>query len=356
MPIPRTMQGVQLVGHGGPEKLVWNDAVPTPHPGPDQALVKVSAAGVNNTDINTRIGWYSRDITESTEDVSPDADVDAGGWSGALSFPRIQGADLCGEVVAIGERVENLVIGMRVICPTNQPNPTADAPTGVRVLGSEYDGAFAQYCVVPAAQLYDVSAAPLSDVELAALPCAHGTAFNLLSRADVGSHDRVLVTGASGGVGLAAVELAKLAGAHVTALASAGKADAVKAAGADSVLDRNDTPEPGNFTVAIDVVGGDRWPGVIDALEAGGRYAVSGAIAGPIVEADLRTIYLNDLTLFGCTYTSREVFAELVAKIAAGQVNPLVSNTYPLADIHIAQTDFIAKKYPGKLVLIPPRD
>ncbi|MBT6139629.1 MAG: zinc-binding dehydrogenase, partial [Rhodospirillaceae bacterium] len=225
-----------------------------------------------------------------------------------------------------------------------------------RVLGSEYDGAFAQYCVVPAAQLYDVSAAPLSDVELAALPCAHGTAFNLLSRADVGSHDRVLVTGASGGVGLAAVELAKLAGAHVTALASAGKAGAVKAAGADIVLDRNDTPEPGSFTVAIDVVGGDRWPGVIDALEAGGRYAVSGAIAGPIVEADLRTIYLNDLTLFGCTYTSREVFAELVAMIAAGQVNPLVSNTYPLADIHIAQTDFIAKKYPGKLVLIPPRD
>ncbi|MBT6139523.1 MAG: alcohol dehydrogenase catalytic domain-containing protein, partial [Rhodospirillaceae bacterium] len=212
--MPKTMQGVQLIGHGGPEKLVWNDAIPTPHPGPDQALLRVSAAGVNNTDINTRIGWYSRDITESTEDVSPDADVDAGGWSGALSFPRIQGADLCGEVVAIGERVENLVIGMRVICPTNQPNPTADAPTGVRVLGSEYDGAFAQYCVVPAAQLYDVSTAPLSDVELAALPCAHGTAFNLLSRADVGSNDRVLVTGASGGVGLAAVELAKLAGAH----------------------------------------------------------------------------------------------------------------------------------------------
>jgi len=354
--IPEIMKGVQLIGHGGPEKLVWNDAIPTPRPGPGEALVRVLAAGVNNTDINTRIGWYSKEVTGSTEDVDPDADVEGGGWAGALPFPLIQGGDLCGEVVALGEGVTNVAPGMRVTCPTNQPNPTADAPTRFLAIGSEFDGAFAQYCAVPAPQLHDVSAAPLTDVEIAAMPCAHGTAFNLLTRAGIGPDDRVLVTGASGGVGLSAVELAKLKGAHVTGFASAAKQDAVRAAGADVVLGRDETPEAGAFTLAIDVVGGTGWSGIIDALVPGGRYAVSGAIAGPIVEADLRTIYLHDLTIYGCSYTPHEVFAELVGLINAGRVRPLVSKTYPLAEIAAAQADFAAKKYPGKLVLVPPQD
>jgi alcohol dehydrogenase len=250
----------------------------------------------------------------------------------------------------------NVALGMRVTCPTNQPNPTADAPTRFLAVGSEFDGAFAQYCVVPAAQLHDVSAAPLTDVEIAAIPCAHGTAFNLLSRASVGPGDRVLITGASGGVGLAAVELAKLKGAHVIGLASTDKQDAVRAAGADRVLDRNEKPDSGAVTVAIDVVGGDGWSGIIDTLAPGGRYATSGAIAGPIIEADLRTIYLNDLTIYGCSYTPHAVFAELVGLINDGHVKPLVSKTYPLAEIGAAQTEFAAKKHPGKLVLIPPQD
>jgi alcohol dehydrogenase len=354
MTIPATMRGVQLTGHGGPEKLVWNDAIPTPRPGPGEALVRVLAAGVNNTDINTRIGWYSKDVSGATGAV--DQEVESGGWAGALRFPLIQGGDLCGEVVALGAGVANVAPGMRVTCPTNQPNPTPEAPTAISVIGSEFDGAFAQYCVVPAAQLHDVSASPLSDAEIAALPCAHGTALNLLTRAGVGPGDRVLVTGASGGVGLAAVALAKLKGAHVTGMASPAKQDAVRAAGADATLARGETPEPGAFTVVIDVVGGDGWGGVIDALVPGGRYAVSGAIAGPMVEADLRTLYLNDLTLYGCTYQPPEVFAELVALINAGRVRPLVSRTYPLAEIAAAQADFMAKTYPGKLVLIPPTE
>ena len=348
------MKGVQLTGHGGPEKLVWNDTIPTPRPGPEDVLVRVLAAGVNNTDINTRIGWYSKDITDGTQDTRSDAEVDEGGWAGALNFPLIQGSDLCGEVVEVGQNVAGIDPGMRVTCPTNQPDPTEDAPTRFVAIGSEFDGAFAQYCVVPAAQLHDVSASPLTDVEIAALPCAHGTAYNLLSRAGVGAGDRVLITGASGGVGLAAVELAKLKGAHVAGVASTGKQDAVSAAGADSVMDRNAKPESGAFTVVIDVVGGARWPDFIGALAPGGRYATSGAIAGPMVTADLRTIYLNDLTIYGCSYTPHAVFAELVGLINAGRVRPLVSKTYPLADINAAQADFAAKKYPGKLVLIPP--
>ena len=110
------------------------------------------------------------------------------------------------------------------------------------------------------------------------------------------------------------------------------------------------------MTVVMDIVGGTEWPRLIEALKPGGRYATSGAIAGPIVSADLRTLYLNDLTFYGCSYTPQDVFSKLVALINQGHVKPLVSKTYPLKDIALAQADFIAKKYPGKLVLIPPDD
>lgn len=354
MTVPKTMSGVQLTGHGGPEKLLWNEAIPTPLPGPGEVLVQVLAAGVNNTDINTRLGWYSKSVSQGTEGVAEDAGVEDGGWSGALTFPRIQGADLCGRVAALGEGVTGLSEGQRVTCPTNQPLPTASEPFRFQAIGSEFDGAFAQFCLVAAEQLYDVTASPLTDAEVAAIPCNYGTAFNLITRSGVGPGDRVLVTGASGGVGLAAVALAKLKGAEVIGVASKAKQAAVLEGGADAVLDRDETPPEKSVTAVIDVVGGGHWGSLMEALLPGGRYAVSGAIAGPIVEADLRTIYLKDLTLFGCTYTPKEVFAELVALVNAGRVRPLIAKSYPLAEIRKAQEDFEAKKSAGKLILLPP--
>lgn len=354
MALPETMAGVQLTGHGGPEKLVWNPAIPVRAPGPGEVLVKVLAAGVNNTDINTRIGWYAKSVTGATDAVAEDAGIEAGGWAGGLDFPRIQGADLCGRVVALGPGVTEFAEGMRVTCPTNQPIPTSENPVKFEAIGSEFDGAFAEYCTLPARNLYDVSASPLSDTEIGAMPCGFGTAEGLLYRAGVGPDDAVLVTGASGGVGLAAVQLAKLRGAQVTALASGTKQAAVREAGADTVLDRDAALDPAAFTVVIDIVGGPAWGGLMEALRPGGRYATAGAIAGPMVEADLRTIYLNDLTLFGCTYQPPKMFAGLVAHINAGRVRPLVSKTYPLREIARAQEDFVAKRHPGKLVLLPP--
>jgi len=353
-PYPETMRGVQLTGHGGPERLVWNDAIPVRPPGPGEVLVRVLAAGVNNTDINTRIGWYSKTVSGATGAVADDAEIDAGGWSGALNFPRVQGGDLCGRVVAVGEGVEDFSEGMRVTCPTNQPVPTAENPVAIVVIGSEFDGAFAQYCTVATRNLYDVSRSPLTDVEIAAMPCAYGTAEGLLARAGLAEGERVLITGASGGVGYAAIQLAKLRGAHVSAMASAAKREAVRAAGADAVLERDAAAAADSVHVAIDVVGGPGFGALLDALRPGGRYATAGAIAGPIVEADLRTIYLKDLTLFGCTYQSPNVFAGLVEHINAGRLSPLVSRTYPLGEIARAQEDFAAKRYAGKLVLIPP--
>ena len=155
----------------------------------------------------------------------------------------------------------------------------------------------------------------LTDEELAAAPCSYGTAENMLHRAAVGS-ERVLVTGASGGVGLAAVQLAKQRGATVIAVCSSAKSASVLAEGADQTIDRDTdlVRELGQSSVdvVIDVVGGPGFPQLLDVLRPGGRYAVSGAIAGPLTELDLRTLYLKDLSLFGCTFQYDEVFDNLV--------------------------------------------
>ena len=344
MTIPQTMQGVQLIAHGGPDTLIWRADIPVPRPGPGDVLVRVLAAGVNMTDINTRIGWYGA--------ARAGGEGRAAGYAGAMAFPRIQGGDLCGRVVALGAGVTDINIGARVTCSTCQPEPEPGNPLAISVIGSEYDGAFAQYCVVPARYLYDVTASPLSDIEIGAMPCAYGTAFNLISRAAVAVGERVLVTGASGGVGLAAVQLALLRGADVTGQCSLGKSHVVRAAGG-AVIDRDTVPDQRSFDVVIDVVGGPGWQDRLESLRPGGRYATSGAVAGPMVTGDLRTVYLNDLTLMGCTNQPREVFAGLVTIINAARIRPVVSKTYPLRDIARAQGDLVAGTFPGKLVLIP---
>ncbi len=350
MPVPSTMQGVYLTRHGGPEALEWREDIPVPEPGHGQVLVRVAAAGVNNTDINTRVGWYSSDVTGATDAV--DQEVEAGGWGGALQFPRIQGGDLCGIVEVAGPET-GFQPGQRVTCPINLPRPRPGNPTGFIALGSEIDGAFAQYCLVEASDLYDVSASPLSDVEIAAIPCAFGTAENLLTRAGVTAGQKVLVTGASGGVGLAAVQLATLRGASVWGVTSASKAEVVQSQGAVETFGRDAALPADMFDVVIDVVGGTAWPGLILALKPGGHYAVSGAIAGPIVQADLRDIYLRDITIHGCTHQAFDVFGRLVEMMIAGQIRPLISKTYDLKQIARAQEDFQSKAMPGKLVLIP---
>lgn len=354
--LPPLMKGVVLTGHGGPEKLVWREDLPLPQPKAGEALIRVHAAGMNNTDINTRLGWYAEEVSGATgEGVALDEES-SGGWAGALPFPLVQGGDLCGTVAALGAGVEADWLGKRVTAPLVMPRPTAENPFGMECIGSERDGAFAQFCALPVADLYDVGASPLSDIEIAAIPCAFGTAAALLSRAGVAKGKRVLITGASGGVGMAAVQLAHLQGAHVTGLTSASKAEAVRAAGATEILLREETPPRDAFDCVADVVGGAGFGTLIDALRPGGTYAVSGAIAGPMVEMDLRKIYLKDLNLAGSTYQPPETFAALIDLVISGRLRPLVSNTYPLQEIHAAQADFQSKRYPGKLVLIPPQE
>ena len=347
--LPKTMAAVLLTGHGGYEQLQYREDVPVPSPAPGEVLIRIGAAGINNTDLNTRTGWYAK----ATDD---DALVESGAWTGeALRFPRIQGADVCGRIVALGEGVDRARLGRRVLV---QPCLTSLRQNGQDIwLGSERDGGFAQYTTSPAADAFDIDS-PLTDVKLASFPCAYGTAENLLTRAGVAKGETVLITGATGGVGSAAVQLAARRGARALAVVSRSKLEACKVLPAERLIAREDglasQVAKDSVDVVIDLVGGPDWPAVIDTLRPRGRYAVSGAIGGPLVQLDLRTLYLKDLTLLGCTAQSAEVFRALIGHIERGEVRPLVAATYPLMDLARAQEDFAAKRHIGKLVVIPP--
>jgi NADPH:quinone reductase-like Zn-dependent oxidoreductase len=359
---PDTMRAALLTGRGGPEMLVVRDDVPVPIPDAGQALIEVAACGVNNTDINTRVGWYSRSVSTATSGGGfAEAREDDATWGrGGLTFPRIQGADPCGRVVAVGPGSDDSLIGRRVVVDPwirDPADPTDRARAGY--LGSELDGGFAEYCAVPATNVHPIVRDELADVELAALACSWSTAAHMLHRVGLCAGQRIAVTGASGGVGTALVSLAKLRDARVVAIAGRSKLDAVAALGADAVVARDVDDVPvaaretagGSFDVVADVVGGPDFGGWLDVLGRGGKYVTSGAIAGPIVELDLRTMYLNDLELIGATVYEPEVFADLVALVDEGRIRPPVAATFPLEHIGAAQEAFGRKEHVGAIVI-----
>ena len=170
--------------------------------------------------------------------------------------------------------------------------------------------------------------------------------------------ETVLITGASGNVGLAAIQLAKRRGTEVIAIAAEQKIAVLRSIGADRCIKRGadlvDALGPNSVNVVIDVVGGPQWPELLEMLSIGGRYAVSGAIGGPLVKLDLRKLYLKDLTLFGCTSQDAGVFRDLLHYLERGEIRPLVSREYALQDIAAAQEDFLSKRHVGKIILVPP--
>lgn len=346
--LPHAMRAVHLTGHGGFERLQYRNDAPVPRPASGEVLIRVRAAAINNTDINLRSGWYSRSA-ETDGDNAPDA-----GWDGApVRFPLIQGADGCGEVVASGPNADPGLIGARVLI---DPIIRKIDSSLVRdqYLGSDRDGCFAEYVVVPAQNAIAVHS-EMSAAELASFPCSYLAAENMLARAGIGPQDVVLITGASGGVGSAAVQLARRRSARIIALAAPDKAHAIEALGAQRVLSRDADLAaelgPESIDAVIDCVGGAQFRGFMRVLRTRGRYAVAGAIAGPLVELDLRTLYLKDLSLFGCTIAAPETFRDVVSYIERGEIRPLLAKTYPLQDIVEAQRMFQSRQHIGKIVI-----
>ncbi|MEO3415062.1 alcohol dehydrogenase family protein [Roseovarius sp. CAU 1744] len=358
--IPKTMKAMVLKGHGDLDAYEWHEDWPVPEVGADDVLIKVAACGLNNTDVNTRSGWYSKAVDDATTggayDTVNDEDPTWGGRP--LTFPRVQGADVVGRVVAVGANADARLIGKRVMVDGWQrdwSDPDNMDKTGY--FGSERDGGYAEYTTADRRDVAVVES-DLSDAELATFQCSYATAEGMLVRAGVTAEDTVLVPGASGGVGGALIQLAKRRGARVIAMASEAKHADVAKSNPDKILPR--APEnlraalaDEKITVVADVVGGDYWPNLIDILERGGRYTCSGAIAGPMVTLDLRTFYLRDLTFTGSTVNPPHVFRDMVSYIERGEIKPVLAATYKLDELREAQAAFIAKNHTGNIVVVP---
>ncbi len=356
----KTMMAVVTTGNGGYDKLEYR-AVPVPEPGPGEVLLRVLAAGVNNTEINTRLGWYSSSVTTDTRATAEHQEAHAvqtsdGGWSEATPFPLIQGTDCCGRVVRTGGGVAQDLVGKRVLVRACMRPHGYDVMDNVW-MASDFDGAFAEFVKVPASEVFPVRC-DWSDEELATIPCAYGTSENMLHRARVGPDARVLVAGASGGVGSATVQLAKRRGARVAAITGKDKMGQVRDLGADIVVERGCdlVAELGgeSVDVVVDNVAGPAFPQMLKVLKRGGRYVSSGAIAGPVVKLDMRDMYLKDITLIGCTAWDEPVFSDLVSYVERDEIRPVVAKVFPLKDIAKAQQEFLEKKHVGNFVLIPP--
>lgn len=355
-----TMKAIVTMGNGGYEQLVYRD-VPIPTLAPGEVLLQVLAAGVNNTEINTRLGWYSSKVNAGTDELTASEQEEAeakadGGWNEATPFPFIQGTDCCGRVVAVADGGDAKSIGLRVLVRPCVRVSGWDSLDNIW-MASDFDGAFAQFVKVKEHEIFPVDC-DWSDAELGTIPCAYGTAENMVHRAKVSRGETVLVAGASGGVGSAVVQLAKRRGAFVIAIAGKEKHDAMKKIGADDVIARGDDIVAilgeKSVDVVFDNVGGPSFDHMLKVLKRGGRYVSSGAIAGPIVTLDMRTFYLKDITMIGCTAWDEPVFPNLISYIENGEIRPLLTQVFPLEQIVQAQRLFMEKKHVGKFVLIPP--
>lgn len=352
--LPETMAAVLLTGHGGLDRLVYRTDVPVPRPVPGEVVIRVTACGMNNTDVWVREGAYG---TES----DPSAVSSWRRQGNTLRFPRIQGADTVGVIAAVGDGVPDSRLGERVMVDFSIYNRDDDSLADIDYMGHGRDGGYAEYQALPAANAHRVETA-LADVELATFCCAYLTGEQMLVRAGLVAGERILVTGASGGVGSAIVQLARARGAIPYAIVSAGKEEAVLAIGAEAAVTRDGQDLPAAvqkatggapIDVVADLVAGAMFNDLLTILRPEGRYTTAGAIAGPVVQLDLRTLYLKQLQMHGSSQGTRGDFRRIVRLIEEGGLKPLVGGVYRLSEFHRAQKAFMAKGFVGKLVVLP---
>ncbi len=346
------MKAVLLTSYGGPDQLEYREDVSMPKTDPNEVLIKVGACGVNNTDIWTREGAYG-------SDDDPDA---VSAWHREpMQFPRIQGADIVGRIETVGSNISPSRIDERVIVDPTLYTGDDDGLLETSFMGSERDGGFAEFATVPAQNAHVIDS-PLNDAELATFPTAYLTSEHMLNRVRLRQRETILITGASGGVGSGLVQLAHIRGAQVVAIVGSGKEEKIRQLGAEIVVTRDTESFYEAVTEAVagqpidvvaDVVGGSLFSVLLRLLRKQGRYVTAGAIAGPTVSLDLRTVYLKHLKIIGSTLGTHQEFADLVNYIEAGKLKPLLARTYPLESIKQAQSDFKEKQFFGKLVIIP---
>ncbi|HET8849095.1 MAG TPA: zinc-binding dehydrogenase [Marinobacter sp.] len=363
--IPATMKAMVLTGHGGIDQLHYQD-VPVPEVRPGEVLVQVTATAKNNTDRKAREGLYPTKKGEMTSFQM--------GGEPTLIFPRIQGADIAGRVVAVGEGVSETRLGERGLLDFNlYANDRTDINLTPDYFGHGADGGYAEYVAVPSDQFHHIPNPELADAELASMGmCSYQTAYHMLTSASVAAGERVLVTGASGGVGTALIQLCRIIGAIPYALSQKDKADALLALGAEAVLDRGDMDTFVDRVKAVtggkpldavmDLVGGEMTDRFIDAMifdmnarSTYPRLSIAGASGGNISEILWTRIYLYQVQIFGVSHGTREEASQLMTWIHDGQLKPVLHGAFRLSELHRAETYFVDRgsNYLGKIVIVP---
>jgi len=363
--IPNTMKAMVLTGHGDVDKLEYQD-VSVPAPGPGEVLVQVTATAKNNTDRKAREGLYPTKKGEMTSFQM--------GGKPTLVFPRIQGADIAGRVVAVGDGVDESRIGERGLLDFNiYANDRRDINLTPDYFGHGADGGSAEYVALPSDQFHHIPNAELADAEVASMGmCSYQTAMHMLTSANISAGERVLVTGASGGVGTALIQLCRIMGAIPYALSKQNKASALLELGAEAVLDRSDMDsfvdrvkaETGGKPIdaVMDLVGGEMTDVFIDTMifdmnarSTYPRLSIAGASGGNISEILWTRIYLYQVQIFGVSHGTREEAEQLMAWIRGGQLKPVLHGAFKLSDLHRAEEYFVNRgsNYLGKIVIVP---
>ncbi|SEL46178.1 NADPH:quinone reductase [Halomonas daqiaonensis] len=364
--LPDTMAAMLLTGHGDVDMLVYHDDVPTPQPGPGEVLVKVTATAKNNTDRKAREGLYPVKKGEVTSFAM--------GGEPTLTFPRIQGADIAGRVVAVGEGVDPSRINERGLLDFNlYPDARRDINLTPDYYGHGADGGFSEYVAVPSDQFHHVPNPELSDAELAAMGmCSYQTAYHMMTSAGVKAGERVLVSGASGGVGTALIQLCRIVGAVPYAVSQQEKAEALKAMGAEAVIDRGDlegfaervleATDGAPIDAVMDLVGGEMTDCFIDTMiqdmkarTSYPRLSIAGASGGNISEILWTRIYLYQVQIFGVSHGTREEAEQLIGWIRSGELKPVLHAAFRLSDLHQAERYFVSRdsNFLGKIVIVP---
>ncbi|WP_418141650.1 zinc-binding dehydrogenase [Marinobacter sp. MA] len=363
--IPNTMKAMVLTGHGDVDKLEYQD-VSVPAPGPGEVLVRVTATAKNNTDRKAREGLYPTKKGEMTSFQM--------GGKPTLTFPRIQGADIAGRVAAVGEGVDESRIGERGLLDFNiYANDRRDINLTPDYFGHGADGGYAEYVALPSEQFHHIPNAELTDAEVASMGmCSYQTAMHMLTSANIKAGERVMVTGASGGVGTALIQLCRIMGAIPYALSKQDKAAALLELGAEAVLDRSDMDsfvdrvkaETGGKPIdaVMDLVGGEMTDVFIDTMifdmnarSTYPRLSIAGASGGNISEILWTRIYLYQVQIFGVSHGTREEAEQLMAWIREGRLKPVLHGAFRLSDLHRAEEYFVNRgsNYLGKIVIVP---
>lgn len=325
------MKAALIVERGGPEGRVVAEH-PEPTPGPGEAVVRVRAVGLNHLDIFVRRGVAGKH----------------------LPLPHVSGGDIAGEVHALGAGVTGVQIGQRVLI-----DPLVDN----KALGEDLPGGLAEYAVAPAKNLIPL-ADGVSFEQAASLPIAYGTALRMLiTRGRLQAGETVAILGASGGVGVACVQIAKLTGAKVIACAGTQeKLDRLGDLGADVLVNYREEDfskriwaETGKTGVdmMVDYTGADTWEGSVRATKVGGRIVTCGATSGYDVSMFLPYVWVREIDILGSNAWTRDDLQQLLDWIGEGRLEPVVHGVFPLEEIHEAERLLEDREVFGKVLVRP---